>query len=159
MSGGRGPADEVGPIAPAPRRGAIRRRRDPGVALVRGVLLRLVDTSRRRARAVVVAGLLIIFGAGWYSLHHIKVNTDTDQMFSASLPWRQRQIAMDRAFPQFDGLLIAVIGARLPEEAEETARQLAQALANDHARFSMVSRPGTGPTSARRDCSFSRCPS
>jgi hopanoid biosynthesis associated RND transporter like protein HpnN len=142
---GRGPGDEAGPTAPPPRQRAIRRPRSSGAALVKGILHRLVDTSRRHARAVVVAGLMIIFGAGWYSLHHIKVNADTDQMFSASLPWRQRQIAMDRAFPQFDGLLIAVVDARLPEEAEETARQLAQALGNDHAHFSMVSRPGAGP--------------
>ena len=145
MSGGYGPDGATGPIAPPPRRRGIHRLLHPGAALVKRGLLGLVDTSRRHARTVVVAGLLIIFGAGWYSLHHIKVNTDTDQMFSASLPWRQRQVAMDRAFPQFDGLLIAVIDARLPEAAEGTARQLAQALANDHARFSMVSRPGAGP--------------
>ena len=40
------------------------------------------------------------------------MNTDTDQMFSASLPWRQRAMALDRAFPQSQGLLVAVIDAK-----------------------------------------------
>src|SRR5262245_24485723 len=42
---------------------------------------------------------------------------------------------MDRAFPQFQGLLVAVIDADVPEEAEETARDLARALATDYADF------------------------
>jgi hypothetical protein len=69
--------------------------------------------------------------------HHLGVNTDTDQMFFASLPWRQRAMALDRAFPQFQGLLVAVVDANVPEEAEETARDLTRALAADHKDFSM----------------------
>ena len=60
-------------------------------------LMRLVDASRRHAWTVVLAGILLAAGSAFYASHHLGVNTDTDQMFSASLPWRQRAMALDRA--------------------------------------------------------------
>jgi len=91
------------------------------------LLVGLVGTSRKYAWAVVIAGVLFASGAGVYASRHLGVNTDTDQMFSASLPWRQREMSLEREFPQFQGLLVAVIDAKAPEAAEETARDLAQA--------------------------------
>jgi hopanoid biosynthesis associated RND transporter like protein HpnN len=120
-------------------------RKESGASFVQRALVRVVDASRRRAWMVVLAGILLAAGSGFYASGHLGVNTDTDQMFSASLPWRQRAMALDRAFPQFQGLLVAVIDAKVPEEAEETARDLARTLAPDHALFSMVSRPDASP--------------
>jgi hopanoid biosynthesis associated RND transporter like protein HpnN len=93
----------------------------------------------------VLSGILLAACSGIYASRHLGVNTDTDQMFSSSLPWRQREMAMERAFPQFQGLLVAVIDANVPEEAQETARDLARALSADHSLFSMVSQPGSSP--------------
>jgi len=47
---------------------------------------------------LVLAGILLAVGCGLYASRHLGVNTDTDQMSSASLPWRQRAMALDRAF-------------------------------------------------------------
>jgi uncharacterized protein len=102
-----------------------------GAPLLQRALVRLVDASRRHAWTVVLAGILPTLGSGLYASHLISVNTDTDQMFSASLPWRQRAMALDRAFPQIQDLLVAVIDAIVPEEAEKTARDLTRALAAD----------------------------
>lgn len=114
----------------------------PGVA---HMLARLVDVSRRQAVLVLLGGILLAAGSGFYASRHLSVNTDTDQMFSASLPWRQHAMAMERAFPQFQGLLVAVIDAKVPEEAEEAADDLQRALSQEHALFSLVSRPGSSP--------------
>jgi hopanoid biosynthesis associated RND transporter like protein HpnN len=116
-----------------------------GASFLQHALVRVVDVCRRRAWTVVLLGILLAAGSGFYASGHLGVNTDTDQMFSASLPWRQRAMALDRAFPQFQGLLVAVIDAQVPEEAEETARGLARALSPDQALFSMVSRPSASP--------------
>ncbi len=97
-------------------------------------------------------------GSGLYASRHLGVNTDTDQMFSASLPWRQRAMTLDRAFPQFQGLLVAVIDANVPEEAEETARDLTRALTADHTDFSMVSRPGSSPYLSKEGLLFLSTP-
>ena len=129
-----------------------------GASLLQRALVRLVDASRRHAWTVVLAGILLAAGSGFYASHHLGVNTDTDQMFSASLPWRQRAMALDRAFPQFQGLLVAVIDANVPEEAEETARDLTRALAADHTDFSMVSRPGSSPYLSKEGLLFLSTP-
>src|SRR3981081_587213 len=94
---------------------------------------------------VVLAGILLAAGSGFYASRHLGVNTDTDQMFSASLPWRQRAMALDRAFPQSQDLLVAVVDAHGREEAAGTGRDFTRARAADHTDFSMVSRPGSSP--------------
>ena len=129
-----------------------------GASLLQRALVRLVDASRRHAWTVVLAGILLAVGSGLYASRHLGVNTDTDQMFSASLPWRQRAMALDRAFPQFQGLLVAVIDANVPEEAEETARDLTRALAADHTDFSMVSQPGSSPYLSKEGLLFLSTP-
>jgi hopanoid biosynthesis associated RND transporter like protein HpnN len=129
-----------------------------GASLLQRALVRLVDASRRHAWTVVLAGILLAAGSGFYASHHLGVNTDTDQMFSASLPWRQRAMTLDRAFPQFQGLLVAVIDANVPEEAEQTARDLTRALDADQTDFSMVSRPGSSPYLSKEGLLFLSTP-
>ena len=92
---------------------------------LRRLLVGLVAACHRHARLVVLVGLLLAAFSAWYSAGHLGVSTDTDQMFSASLPWRQRAIALQRDFPQFQDLLVAVIDADEPEEADATAAALA----------------------------------
>ena len=109
------------------------------------VLAGLVDTCRRKALLVMLAaGILAIF-SGWYAAGHLGINTDTDEMFAANLPWRQRAEAFKKLFPQFKDLLVAVINAREPEEADTTAATLADALAVDHTHFLSVRRPDASP--------------
>ena len=50
-----------------------------------------------------------------------------------------------RLFPQFRGLLVAVVDAQIPEEADATAAALADALAKDHKHFNTVRRPDASP--------------
>jgi hopanoid biosynthesis associated RND transporter like protein HpnN len=109
------------------------------------LLVGLVDLCRRIAvRVVLAAGCLAVF-AGWYAAGHLGINTDTDQMFAASLPWRQRAELFKSYFPQFRDLLVAVIDAKEPEEAETTAAALAERLAEDRTHFLSVSRPDASP--------------
>lgn len=107
------------------------------------ILVALVDFSRRNAIGVVAGGVLFAVFAGWFASAHLGVTTDTDQMFSASLPWRQQAQEMNRDFPQFRDLIVAVIDARTPEEADATAAELDKRLAGDTAHFQSVRRPDT----------------
>jgi hopanoid biosynthesis associated RND transporter like protein HpnN len=109
------------------------------------LLVSLVDFSRRNAIAIVMFGVLLAVFSGWYASRNLGVNTDTDQMFSASLPWRQQAIEMNKDFPQFGGLLVAVIDARIPEEADATAAELARRLSGDKTHFLSVRRPDASP--------------
>jgi hopanoid biosynthesis associated RND transporter like protein HpnN len=105
----------------------------------------LVGVSRRHARAVMLAGLVLGALSGWLGGGRLGISTDTSALFSASLPWRQRQIALNQAFPQSENLLVAVIDAKIPEAADQTAADLAAALTADTAHFLSVRRPDSSP--------------
>ena len=108
--------------------------------IVQQLLVGVVDFSRRYALLVVLLGAILAIFAGSYAAGHLGITTDTDAMFSASLPWRQRADAFKKLFPQFQDLLVIVIDAKVPEEAEDTAGALAESLAVDHEHFLTVRR-------------------
>ena len=109
------------------------------------LLVRLVDLSRRFSFSVVCAGVLLAVLASWIASVHLGVSTDTDLLFKDTLPWRQRAMEMNRDFPQFRNLLVAVIDARIPEEADATAAELAIRLSADPNHFLTVRRPDANP--------------
>jgi hopanoid biosynthesis associated RND transporter like protein HpnN len=109
------------------------------------LIVDLAEFSRRHALAVALGGLLLAVFSAVFAVTHLDVSTDTDLMFSSSLPWRQQSDALNREFPQFTGLLVAVIDARAPEQADATAAALAEALSRDHAHFKSVRRPDASP--------------
>ena len=109
------------------------------------LLAGLVDASRRRAPLVLLAGLVLAVLACAVAATRLGVTTDTDQMFAESLPWRRNAIAMNRDFPQFRDLLVAVIDAREPEQADATAAALTEALISDKTHIHSAVRPDASP--------------
>src|SRR5207248_922474 len=109
------------------------------------LLVGLVENSRRHALIVLLAGIALAAVSAMYAVGHLSVTTDTDLMFSPSLPWRQQAAEFNKDFSQFRDLLVAVIDAQQPEEADATAAELADALAKDHVHFNSVRRPDTSP--------------
>ena len=109
------------------------------------LLAGLVDTSRRHALLVLLAGFLLALLACGVAATRLGVSTDTDRMFSDTLPWRRNAIELNRDFPQFRDLLVAVIDAKEPEEVDVTAADLAQVLSQDHVHFRSVRRPDASP--------------
>lgn len=112
---------------------------------IQRLLVRLAEFSRRRAAAVVLAGVLLTILSVGYAAGHLGVTTDTDAMFSPSLPWRRAAMQFDREFPQFNNLLVVVINAAEPEEADATADALAARLRADPALFHDVVQPDRSP--------------
>ncbi|WP_419760265.1 MMPL family transporter [Acidisoma sp.] len=104
-------------------------------------LAAIARLSSRHAPWLVLAGLLIAVGSAFYTKNHLGIDTNTDDLFSAKLPWRQAQIAMDKDFPQYGDLLVGVVDAKTPEEADATADAIARAARADHAHFRTVRRP------------------
>jgi hopanoid biosynthesis associated RND transporter like protein HpnN len=109
------------------------------------LLVHLADFSRRHAWPVLLGGLLLALFAGWVASRNLGVSTDTDLLFKDTLPWRQQAAEMNRDFPQFRDLLVAVVDARIPEEVDATANELATRLAGDKTHFLTVRRPDANP--------------
>jgi len=109
------------------------------------LLVQVVGLCRQHALPTVLAGLLLAALATWYASGHMRVSTDTDLMFSADLPWRQQAVAQGRDFPQFQDLILAVVEARIPEEADATAASLARMARQDTRHFRSVRQPDASP--------------
>lgn len=109
------------------------------------LLVGLVDLSRRNARLVVVVGFVLAGISVWMAATHLGVTTNTDEMFSSTLPWRQSAAELNKDFPQFSDLLVAVVSAKVPEEADATAAELARRLGQDHQHIISVRRPDASP--------------
>ncbi len=118
------------------------------------LLLRVTGLCSRHALAVVLGGLVLAGLAGAWSVHRLGVSTDTDAMFAANLGWRQRQMALDRDFPQFRDLLLAVVDGTSPEAVDATAAGLVAALAKETATIRSVRRPDADPFLARAGLLF-----
>ena len=97
-----------------------------------------------RAPLIVALAVVLAAAALAYALPHLRVNTGTEDMISAEVPFRQNRSAFLEAFPQFRNPVIAVIEGAVPERVEQAAARLAAALQDD-SQFAAVDYPDGEP--------------
>jgi len=117
-------------------------------------LARWIGICVRHAWLVLLIALLLGGGCVWLAQSRLAVTTDTSKLFSESLPWRQHGMELQRAFPQNEDLLVAVVDGATPEEAEATATSLVLALQADRAHFKSVRQPDVSPYLERNGLMF-----
>lgn len=101
---------------------------------------RVVTWCWRHGGAVAAAVLLLALPAGWLAVTGLGLDSDESHMLSPDLPYRQAEMAFDAAFPHTRDLLVAVLDADTPEQADVAADTLAARLAGD-SRFLSAERP------------------
>jgi len=106
--------------------------------MVETVIVRVVRACCRSPKLTLLLASLITFGAGIYSYQNFAIQTDTGQLISSRLPWRQRELQLDAAFPQLADTVVVVMDGDTPELARDGARRLATKLAEDRANFDAV---------------------
>lgn len=109
------------------------------------LIVGLVRASCRFAWLVILAGIVLTGLAVEYTRNNFAINTDSSQLIASKLPWRQRELAFDKAFPQRADLIIAVLDGPTPEAAELAAGKLAARLRVEPKLFQVVRRPDGGP--------------
>lgn len=86
----------------------------------------------QRLRFLVIAIAIVISGYSiYYVKNHIGMSTDTTDMLSEELSWRQLDIEYDRVFTETLNNVVIVIESTTPDEARDTAKRLYQALQDD----------------------------
>ena len=109
------------------------------------ILGRLVALSIQRAWLTIAIAVVAAVLAGAFAAGHFKMTTDTEQLISAKLPWRQNGIAFNKAFPEQGDMIAVVVDGKSPELAESGAQTLADKLAERKDAFLSVDRPDGGP--------------
>src|SRR5262245_31092845 len=91
-------------------------------------ITRLVEVSCRRAWLVILGFLVAAVVSGGYFAGHFVITSDTNKLISNSLPWRQLEVLLDRAFPHRVDRIVAVIDATTPEAADSATDALVNEL-------------------------------
>src|SRR5215470_10966496 len=108
------------------------------------VITQLVQLSSRYAWPTILSFLLLAVVSATYFTRHFAIVTDSKELLSSSLPWRQQERMLHDAFPQQIDQIIAVIDARTPEAADDAADALVNGLASRSDVIRSVSRPDGG---------------
>ncbi|MGB0575631.1 MAG: MMPL family transporter [Alphaproteobacteria bacterium] len=87
-----------------------------------------VDGARRFAWLVVGLSILITGASAWYVATNLSIDTDTTDMLSAELPFRQDSIQLRQAFPQFANNIVIVVDGPTSDQADDGALALGRAL-------------------------------
>ena len=98
-----------------------------------------------RALPIVIASVLLAAAALWYTAGNLRINTDTDALFSPELQFRKDVTRHESLFPQFEDNLVAVVDADTPEVAGAVARDMAQRLTAQTDLFTSVYVPKEEP--------------
>ncbi len=117
-------------------------------------IARVIGACTRRAWLVGAIALGMAGIAVAYAATHMAIDTDTSSLIASDLPWRQREIAFDAAFPQRVDLIAVVVDGATPELAEQAAAALTQRLSRETRLFHSVRRPDGGPFFEREGLLF-----
>jgi hypothetical protein len=110
----------------------------PGIA---ALTERIVDLSRRHARAVVAGCLALTVLFGWYMGTHLGIDANTEHLLDPNASWRQAELEIRHLFPQNDGVLVIVVDGKTPELADDAAARLVQRLGEHPDMFHDIRRP------------------
>jgi len=111
--------------------------------VLQSVVVAIVRACTRFASLVVIFGLLLSVGAGYYAARHFAINTDINSLIAQNLDWRQRDQQFDRAFDR-DATITAVVEAKTPEMASAAADALFAKLKDDKTNFQSMQQLGSG---------------
>ncbi len=124
--------------------------------MLTSLIVRLVDWSVRRPLWVVALAFVLAVASGAYVSRHFAINTDVSKLIENEPQWAALGASIDRAFPQKDQTILAVVEAPAPELADAAADALAAALKTPvYAReIGEVTQPGGGPLFERNGLLF-----
>jgi hypothetical protein len=103
------------------------------------LIANIVDRSARHAWAVVAAFALLVAAACVYVAGHFAITTDVGRLMDPDAPWARRDAAVAAAFPGRGDTTLVVVRAPAPELAAAAARELADSLRRQPARFRAAS--------------------
>ncbi len=106
---------------------------------------RWVALCHERAPVVLAAALAVSIGAGAYLVQNIRIDTDTEDMLSAELPFRQNAVALDAAFPEQENNILVVVEGRNADAVADAADAMAAAMRARPGTFGVVFAPETEP--------------
>jgi len=101
-------------------------------------LQKWIDLVQDHSKWVILIMLALAGFSFYYTINNLGMNTDTRDMLSKDLDWRQRDLEYDREFPQFTDNITVVVEAQTPDQASDAAMVLYNALTKETKLFKSV---------------------
>jgi hypothetical protein len=120
---------------------------------ITALVVRTIDFCVRHAWPVIAVSLVLAILSSWHAVTHFAITTDVNQLISPNIPWRQREAAFEKAFPQFE-LIVAVVDAPTSELVEEATQALVQRLSQQKDLFHSIQQPKGGAFFAQNGLLF-----
>jgi uncharacterized protein len=109
--------------------------------MINRLMVGLVMVCWRRWAMVVLLAVVATIGLAWWAGGNLGLDTDESKLLAADLPFRKAEDEMARAFPGEGSLLVVVIDAPTPGQAEDAADRLAALLETHKDVFEAAHRP------------------
>ena len=122
--------------------------------MIVAAIVRIVAFCTRNSWTVIAGFLVLALASSLYLVQNFAITADSDKLLSDSLPWRQQEIRLDKAFPQRTDLLLAVIDGETPDGATAAAKALTERLAPQTDLFRSVRWPAGDPFFMRNGLLF-----
>jgi uncharacterized protein len=116
-------------------------------------VVRAIDFCVHYAWPVIAVALALTVASSWYAATHFSMTTDINKLISTDIPWRKRELAFEKAFPQYE-LIVAVIEAPTQELVAEASDALTARLSQQKGLFSSVQQPQGGAFFAQNGLLF-----
>jgi hopanoid biosynthesis associated RND transporter like protein HpnN len=95
----------------------------------------------RKAIITIITATIITLALLYYSITQLEISTDTSNMLSSDLPFREDSLAISTAFPQFSDNIVAVIDGVDPNLVDQAADQLINQLRQKPELYSNIFDP------------------
>src|ERR1700691_5964628 len=110
---------------------------------ITALVVRAIGWCAHNAWPVVGLAILLTIVSSWYAATHFRITTDINQLISSTSAWRVRELAFEKAFPQFQSI-VAVIDAPTPELVDEATDAMVQRLSQQKDMFHSIQEPEGG---------------
>lgn len=118
--------------------------RTDGQRVLSTLIVRTVAFCTRHVWLVIAAALVVGCGSAAYAAKHFAISSDISKLMSPDLPWRQRELAYQAAFPQQAEAILAVVEGPTPELTDAATRALTDRLTGQTSLFHSVRNEGDG---------------
>ena len=112
--------------------------------MLRHAIVSVVTRCTRHAWLTIIVSTLLGIASAIYAAQHFGINTDINTLISPDLPWRQRELAFEKAFPQHLRSILVVVEAPTPELTTQSTAALFDKLSSNKELFQAISQPGGG---------------
>src|SRR5262247_144782 len=113
--------------------------------MLQQAIVATVDFCTRHA--VQIIGVAVLFGlvTAIFAAGHFAIDADVNKLISKELPWRQREVAFQKAFPPKEETILAVVDAPTSELATQATAALIQKLSERKDHIHSIFEAGGGP--------------